>query len=617
MAPPRMKLNHLTFIGRGVDSASIDFNARLTAIVGPSDTGKSFILDSIDYALGGKELRSIPEVEGYTHLLLGFSVDETSTATLLRPLNGGKFELYNHDLRDFPTSPADRVLEPVHQWNKDDSLSKYLLTELGFAGLRVRTNAKNATRGVSFRDLVQLCVISEGSIQAKTAPALSGQHTSGTVEKSVLKLLLEDADDSELIEAPSQGEEKLSRSKSELLDQIVAKLSSELTDLPGDANEQLLRLNVSITEHYALIEGIVTKRDAVLKERETIRVELSRRENRVAEVEELSARFGLLSTQYHSDIQRLEMVAEGGTLLGLFEPEICMLCGAQREHQQHGTGNIFGPEMLREAAVAEMAKTAALLLDLEATIDSMASEKRDIQEMIYADRQTVGELGSKISDLDKALSPNKRDLLELTTAKGKIERALSAQGQIRSVESLRSTIELQGKKPASSGAPAGDEARRELASLIAEILSSWGIAGANTARLDEKAELIVDGRPRGSRGKGTRALLHSAFSLALADYCLLKEHPHPGFVVLDSPLVTYRQPDPGEDEAIPKSVADSFYRYLATEFDGQAIILENQDPPAEASADMTVVRFTKREGQGRYGMFPNRAETAVNHPLER
>ena len=47
MAPPRMKLNHLTFIGRGVDSAGIDFDARLTAIVGPSDTGKSFILDSI------------------------------------------------------------------------------------------------------------------------------------------------------------------------------------------------------------------------------------------------------------------------------------------------------------------------------------------------------------------------------------------------------------------------------------------------------------------------------------------------------------------------------------------------------------------------------------------
>ena len=160
-----MKLRHLTFLGQGIDPASIDFNERLTAIVGPSDTGKSFILDSINYALGGKELRSIPEVEGYTHLLLGFSVGET-TATLLRPLNGGKFELYNSDLRDFPTSPADRVLKPVHKADKEDNLSNYLLTELGFAGRRVRTNAKNTTRGLSFRDLVQLCVISEGSIQA-------------------------------------------------------------------------------------------------------------------------------------------------------------------------------------------------------------------------------------------------------------------------------------------------------------------------------------------------------------------------------------------------------------------------------------------------------------------
>ena len=75
--------------------------------------------------------------------------------------------------------------------------------------------------------------------------------------------------------------------------------------------------------------------------------------------------------------------------------------------------------------------------------------------------------------------------------------------------------------------------------------------------------------------------------------------------MLDSPLVTYRQPDPGEDEAIPASVSDSFYRYLATKFEGQAIVLENQDPPADVSGDTTIITFTKRDGgQGRYGMFP-------------
>ncbi|MEV7649155.1 AAA family ATPase [Arthrobacter sp. NPDC089319] len=602
MASPRMKLRHLTFLGRGVDPASIDFNERLTAIVGPSDTGKSFILDSINYALGGKELRSIPEVEGYTHLLLGFSVDGT-IATLLRPLNGGKFELYNSDVRDFPTSPADRVLKPVHNAEKEDNLSNYLLTELGFGGRRVRTNERNTTRGLSFRDLVQLCVISEGSIQAEAAPALTGQRTSATVEKSVLKLLLEDEDDAALVEAPSQAEEKLSRGKSALLDQIVAKLSSEISDLPSDASQQLIRLNASIAEHYDSIQEKIAERDAVLNEREIIRADLSRHEERFAELEELAARFGLLSNQYHSDIQRLEMVAEGGTLLGLFEPEICMLCGAQKEHQQHGPGDISGPEMLREAAVAEMAKTAGLLLDLEATIESMVSEKRDTQQTIYAARQTVGELGVRVSELDRNLSPKKKDLLELTAAKSRIERALSAQEQIRSVESLRSTIELDAMKPAGSAGSGNDEAKRELAALIAEILNSWGMAGTNTARLDENAELIVDGRPRSSRGKGTRALLHSAFSLALATFCMRREQPHPGFVVLDSPLVTYRQPDPGEDETIPSSVSDSFYRYLATEFEGQAIVLENQDPPADVSGDTTIITFTKREGQGRYGLL--------------
>ena len=37
-----------------------------------------------------------------------------------------------------------------------------------------------------------------------------------------------------------------------------------------------------------------------------------------------------------------------------------------------------------------------------------------------------------------------------------------------------------------------------------------------------------------------RAILHAAFTLSLAQYCFDRDFPHPGFVVLDSPLVTYR-----------------------------------------------------------------------------
>ncbi|MDH6140375.1 hypothetical protein P3T35_002383 [Kitasatospora sp. GP30] len=47
---------------------------------------------------------------------------------------------------------------------------------------------------------------------------------------------------------------------------------------------------------------------------------------------------------------------------------------------------------------------------------------------------------------------------------------------------------------------------------------------------------------RSSRGKGVRSVLHSAITTALARYCRDNDTPHTGFVVLDSPVVTYRDP---------------------------------------------------------------------------
>ena len=53
---------------------------------------------------------------------------------------------------------------------------------------------------------------------------------------------------------------------------------------------------------------------------------------------------------------------------------------------------------------------------------------------------------------------------------------------------------------------------------------------------------------------------------------------------------------------------DAFYRSLANEPNGdQIIILENDEPPAEVEGIANIVRFTKIEGFGRYGLYPMRS----------
>lgn len=600
----RLMLNHLTFVGPDREPAGLEFGPKLTVVVGPSDTGKSYVLDSIDFMLGAKELREIDELEGYSHVLLGVTIGQNTTFTLQRHITGGKTYLHGGDVRTLPSAPPLKVLNETHNAKNVRNLSNFLLTEVGLSDRRVRKNSRNTTRSLSFRDMAHLCVISETNIQSDQSPVLtSGTPSNETVEKSILKLLLEGEDDSGLVESASDAEVKISRGKSGMLDKVIAELTKELEILPADAMQQLQRLEESIHIDSSMIDQTLDLRDAACSQRRIRASEIVRKEDRITELDELAARFGILSAQYKSDLSRLEMVQEGGTLLNLFKPDICILCGASKEHQHHESKGVLGVEDLQQAVTAEMDKTEALFLDLQATILTMTEEKTSLQLQLEGSKSELGSIDGELARLDRMLEPRRESLLELTSVKSKIERGLVAQEQIRKVERLRGSIEIEESVQLTGSSFIIDEhAERELSRSIQEILVAWRMPDASSIRIDEKAELITGGRRRSSRGKGTRALLHSAFTLGLAEYCFAKNSEHPGFVVLDSPLVTYRQPDP-EDKEIPVSVADSFYKYLASDFSGQSIVLENQNPPSDLT-DLTLIKFTKRMGVGRYGLFP-------------
>jgi hypothetical protein len=80
-----------------------------------------------------------------------------------------------------------------------------------------------------------------------------------------------------------------------------------------------------------------------------------------------------------------------------------------------------------------------------------------------------------------------------------------------------------------------------------------------------------------------------------------KHLPHPGFIILDSPLVTYREPQ----EHMGEGVKVAFYRNLAaTLAPAQVIILENVEPPDDLKESITFEGFTKNRSTGRYGLFP-------------
>ena len=122
---------------------------------------------------------------------------------------------------------------------------------------------------------------------------------------------------------------------------------------------------------------------------------------------------------------------------------------------------------------------------------------------------------------------------------------------------------------------------------------------------DTEWDVVISGRARTSHGKGVRAVTHAAFTAGLLRFCANRGRPHPGFVLIDSPLVVYREPDPDE-VALDTSVKSAFFADLASSFTSeQVILLENEVPPDEVVANgaVNMVQFTKRD-EGRYGFIP-------------
>jgi hypothetical protein len=90
----------------------------------------------------------------------------------------------------------------------------------------------------------------------------------------------------------------------------------------------------------------------------------------------------------------------------------------------------------------------------------------------------------------------------------------------------------------------------------------------------------------------------------LLTYCSTNELPHPGFVLIDSPLIVYREPDDDEG-GFSRDVKDAFYRSLATDFkDTQVIIIENDVPPSDLVTNSKIIEFTGGE-HGRKGFVPS------------
>ncbi|WP_353708526.1 AAA family ATPase [Cellulosimicrobium sp. ES-005] len=609
----RLRLLHITLWGPNVPLSTVEFGPGLTLVRGPSDTGKSFMVEALDFMLGGKSLKEIPERNGYSTVLLGVELPAGETVTLTRSVAGGAFSLYRSDVRSGPLSVADENLSAKHNSNSDANLSMFLLKQLDLENSLIRKNAQGATVSLSFRDLVHLCIIGETKMQSEVPPAITGQYTTKTKEISAFKLLLEAEDDSSVVATQGAREGvRTTGAKIEVIDQLLSDVEAKLIDTPdeGELRDQLARLNASIADHTSTVEGLLTERSGLAEQLRRLQGAVQEARTELSEVGALKSRFSLLNEQYDSDLDRLATIREAGVLLGFFTPGKCQFCGAELADQHYNHAHGVDGTAFEESVDAEIAKTRALRADLALTMEELVRRGEDARSSGREAAAQVEALSVRLRVLDDELSPGNSQLRELIGVKSDLERSLALYSQVAELTQLKAGL-IDSTQTDATVVSAGLNltALREFSAELAKRLGAWGYPDAASVQYDRaEQDILADDQYRSAHGKGVRAVLHAAFTVGLAQYCLDRDIAHPGFIVLDSPLVTYRPPGRNSpvqlDQSLPAGIVADFYRDIQARFDGQVIVMENLDPTEPLGPDAVDVVFTKEIGAGRYGFLP-------------
>jgi hypothetical protein len=616
MMMPALTLRHLCFSGPDKEPASVSFDSGLNVIYGASETGKSFILEALDFMLGaGADLRDIPERVGYDRVFLGID-SGGETFTLERSTSGGQFRCYSGLHSGVPNDIEPIILAAKHNPTRRDNLSTFLLEKIELAGKRIRRNAGGDKNSLSFRNLAHLCLISEGDIQKRGSPIETGQFTSKTLELSVFKLLLTGVDDSAIQPAERERVEFVSRAaKVEVIDELVAEHKARLVELVGeedDSNEltsQLERLDANLDRERSILRQTEQTHRDVLQRRTELRRNSELAKSRRLEIDELVARFNLLDRHYQSDLARLEGVRESGTLLAALSPGVCPLCGAFPGSQRHDVdcdGNI---DVVIAAADAEKGKITLLRNELRDALNQLNTEATHYDRwmpQLFSELETTE---ARLNEINPSVSEQRATYSEIVERRSTVQNALSLVVSIADLENRKAAVEAaraQRDDKEASTTDLSDSTLDSFSSLLEKVLKAWNFPDASRVHFDKTTrDFVISGKPRGSRGKGMRAITHAAFTVALLQYALSNALAHPGFAVLDTPLLAYREPEGEEDDLSGTDVQDRFYEYLLAFNDGQVIVLENVDPPDSVKARPQSIFFSKNPQLGRYGFFPS------------
>ncbi|MCB2356416.1 AAA family ATPase [Clostridium estertheticum] len=604
-------IKRLKVVGDEKEDTEVIFEKGLNVIHGPSNTGKSYIFQCIDYAFGATKIKNIPESKGYSKLYVEIrNLDNNVPITILRFLNSTDIFYYCCSIDEVDNHHFEK-LKSKHNPDSNDNISKFLLKQVGIDENKYLVKNKEGKKvTLSFRAITHLSLISETDIISEVkSPVVETQSTQQTYSKSVLRYLLTNQDDIACVEVEkaeirkAKNEAKIDYIKEEIifLNQEKESLFEDRNTFDNDGLYELDYYKEKIFE----IEKVIKLKRQELHDINTANNRLNLQKNKIRMMLD---KFQLLKRQYLSDMDRLDFSADGESLLSQISTHHCPLCDSEvlKDAEDVKLDEIIN------CCYNEKAKIQINIRELEVSINDLDEELLQINEMLFLGEEKTKEYNEEIVQISATdLKPIRvviSDLIEQTKIDSKIVDIRSTIGR-KSGEIITFEESKKIKEDYVTGGLVVDQQKyKDLCEVIKKSMISCGYSEVKKVTFDVKTQDIeIDGVHRLSNGKGYRAFFYAIFSAALMIYLQNIEHSFMHVLVLDSPLTTLKESESveaSEDDFVDNSLQDGLFTFFAKKFtDKQVIIIDNKQPPKSLLGKYHDITFTKGRSEGRYGFF--------------
>lgn len=590
--------------------SSLDLKPGLNIVYGPSNTGKTLVLDCIDFMLGGEARRLYKKELDITAVSLLIESDGCELV-LYRELD----EKTNSDIivsGNISEIDSGTYTVGTTRTKEKETISTLWLRLMGIDQdvKIIKTIEDSQPQALTIRTFYHMFVINENRISGENSILKSGvTWTKNIPVATITSLIYLLTEKNYLI----PGEEKRTPGK---IIKVKRNTAKQIVDGSVSAIKERENLGIQEEDNRTVAE-IQAEIDALLGEISAAEDSLQQTSDHDEEVSELiislskdiaqcnvlKGRYDSLRTQYESDMHRLTFVAEAE----IYRDKIptldrCPFCNGELPKEKN--------QSCIDAAIAEASKIELRIKDLQAAYEALENEISRLQarrNALVVEQQIIrasirGELRPQVDAL--------RDKLVKYTAA--LERA-KAKEMVKYFSEVLNTQLLKIHDEDEDGNFDFDVRLRirevlqtPLEEILADILEQCRYENYVGSRFDEDlCDVVVNGSEKLSQGQGFRAFLNAVMALAIQElmnhYSMHKTH----LLVMDSPILSLKEREENiGTEVTSENMRGALFQYMVDhETDRQTLILENEIPKSVNYRDTNLVLFTRNADKGRFGLI--------------